>query len=128
MVSLMWFNVLRDPISNGFQCVRMRLPMSLCAPVADVLSGSHNTLDAIFLTAGGAWATAEHGPPYEVEDMVLDGEQGPFGRYSRVDRRLDRGVHGFATPDIKRAEEAIRCYRRFACILPAKTGTASRRT
>jgi hypothetical protein len=35
----------------------VRLPMPLCAAIADVLSGSHNTLDAIFVAAGAP------GPP-----------------------------------------------------------------
>jgi hypothetical protein len=35
----------------------MRLPMSVCAAIAEALSGSHNTLDAIFLAAGAP------GPP-----------------------------------------------------------------
>jgi hypothetical protein len=35
----------------------MRLPMSVCAAIAQVLSGSHNTLDVIFLAAGAP------GPP-----------------------------------------------------------------
>src|SRR6266850_3824200 len=35
----------------------VRLPMAVCAVVGDVLTGSHNTLDALFLAAGAP------GPP-----------------------------------------------------------------